>query len=108
MEGHDSSRAVWRYPQFFFLELCRLNVVVKTNALPQKTKATTKMKDVRGTDESVPFPTPYCRTTLSSFFKPLSNSVFAPLEMPTVTGSLRLPSLPLGSGTSTEAFLSLS
>jgi len=36
----------------------------------------------------------YCSTTLSPLRNPLSSSVLAPLEIPTVTATLRLPSLP--------------
>ena len=50
----------------------------------------------------------YCRTTSSPSFNPLSNSVLAPLEMPMLTATFFLPSLAWVSGTSTDAFLSLS
>src|SRR5580693_4899821 len=56
-----------------------------------------------------PSPSPtYCSTTWSPSFSPLRTSVFAPFEIPMLTATLSLPSLPLGSGISTEAFLSLS
>src|ERR1035438_631453 len=56
-----------------------------------------------------PKPEPdYCSTTWSPSFSPLRTSVFAPFEMPMLTATLSLPSLPFGSGISTEAFLSLS
>ncbi len=50
----------------------------------------------------------YCRTTWSPSLSPLSTSVLAPFEIPILTATLFLPSLPFGSGTSTDAFLSLS
>src|SRR6266852_45938 len=50
----------------------------------------------------------YCSTTWSPSFSPCSNSVLAPFDIPMLTASFRLPSLAFGSGTSTDAFLSLS
>src|SRR5882757_8223404 len=51
----------------------------------------------------------YCNTTWSFSLSELStSSVLAPLEIPILTATLRLPSLPFGSGTSTEACFSLS
>ena len=41
---------------------------------------------------------------MSPSFRPERISVTEPLEMPTLTGILRLPSFCFGSGTSTEAF----
>src|SRR4051794_37652055 len=55
-----------------------------------------------------PYIRTYCSTTSSPSFRPLSNSVLAPFEIPILTATFFLPSLALVSGTSTEAFLSLS
>src|SRR5208337_4017082 len=49
-----------------------------------------------------------CSTTWSPSFSPLRISVTEPLDSPTFTATLRVPSFLLLSGTSTEAFLSLS
>src|SRR5439155_17569619 len=67
-----------------------------------------RLAQVGAEREKLFLPNGYCRTTLSPSFKPPSNSVLAPLEMPTCTGTFLLPSFALGSGTSTDAFLSLS
>src|SRR6185503_19223603 len=50
----------------------------------------------------------YCKMTWSPSFRPFNTSVFAPLEIPMLIAVLRFPSLPLGSGISTEALRSLS
>ena len=49
-----------------------------------------------------------CRTTCSLSFRPESTSVFTPFEMPMLTAIFFMPSLALGLGMSTDAFLSLS
>src|SRR5215472_8357086 len=49
-----------------------------------------------------------CSTTWSLSFSPDSTSVLAPFEMPMVSATLRFPSFAFASGTSVEAFLSLS
>src|SRR6185503_13332836 len=50
----------------------------------------------------------YCRMTWSPWFSPFRTSVLAPFEIPMLMATFFLPSLPFGSGTSTEALRSLS
>src|SRR6266498_1498828 len=52
--------------------------------------------------------TAYWRMTWSSLLRPFNTSVLAPLEIPMLIATFRFPSLPLASGTSTEALRSLS